>query len=149
MKLHILILEIKKELDEKFPIETLKKGHEIDFVQIAFIDELLKKTYDTIKEKTYSENFSMFNCKTFITECKNPEEKRYILQLSEMVTETMLKLFLMNPEYFEQHFGSNKWFNSLYELYCEEFFTDIFSQYQERVWYKKIRSSPLEQMKLL
>ncbi len=148
IKLEIQIEGIRKELEEKFPLEKVKKGYVIDFVQVAYIDDLMNKTYDTIKEKVYNKDFNMFDYNTFINVCKNPEEKYFIARMSEMVTEKMLNLFLMNPEYFEQCFGASKWFQLLHELYQKEFFSDSVSQYQDRFWYKKIRSGPIQQKSL-
>ncbi len=148
MKTQIQIEGIRKELEEKFPLEKVKKGHVIDFMQVAYIDDLMSQTFDKIKEKVFIKNFNMFDYNSFIEECKNPEEKYFIARMSEMITEKMLNLFLMNPEYFEQCFGSAKWFQALHELYQKEFFSDSVSQYQDRFWYKKIRSGPVEQKSL-
>ena len=104
----IEIAQIQAELEENFPNEKVVSGYEIDEHQLKYLEDLMKKTYKTIQEKVFSETFNMFDYKSFINDCKKPEEKHNLAQLSEMVTEKALCVFLMNPEYFEQHFGSSK-----------------------------------------
>lgn len=144
----IEIEQIQKELEEKFPVQKVAVGYEIDKDQLTYIDNLIKETYETIKENVYSEVFNMFDYSTFINEFKHPEQKFHVARLSEVITEKALCVFLMNPEYFEQHFGSSKWFKSLHEKYHNEFFGGEPTQYQGRIWYRKLRPRPKSQLAL-
>lgn len=144
----IQIEEIRKEFEEKFPVQNITSGYEIDKDQLLYFEEMMFWTHGTIKEKVFSETFNMFDFKTFINDCKAPEDKLYVAMLSEFVTEKALCIFLMNPEYFEQHFGSSLWFNDLHKQYHEEFFGDENTQYRSRDWYLKLRPEVKNQLSL-
>jgi len=144
----IEITNIQKELEEKFPVEKIAIGYVIDNFQLQYIEELMSQTQKTIKEKVFCENYNMFDYKTYINDVKNSEEKYYVARLSEMITEKVLCVFLMNPEYFEEHFGSCNWFKQLYDQYHNEFFGSDETQYRSRIWYRKLNPELGKQLSL-